>query len=186
MPKAERVGRQYRFSIDGNSNNLRTLKKPIKTPLRVTETQHPDLEEANILQESFEEGVQLELLTFEFSRQEFLKEDAFSAIEDMPVFLEDVLRGYANSQSVKGLAVIAGEGENGGFLVKVLREPPAEETDDDKVRLSVIDINLRMNNGGSEWVDMQGKSFDDVEKDIRDEVLQTPGVILAGIFKFTD
>lgn len=186
MQQAERVGRQYRFSIEGRSNSLRTLRRPVKPSPRVIESQPADLEKTTASQESFEEGIQLELLSDELSRQEFLRDDAFPATENIPGFLSDALRQYASNQSVKGLAIIAGEGRNGGFLIKVIREPSAEETDADRIRLSVTGINLMMNNGGSEWVGMHGKPFDDVEKDIKDEVSQTPGVILAGIFKFTD
>ncbi len=183
MQQAERV-RQHSFSIEGRSNSFRILKKPVK-PV-VIKSQPTDLETTNILQESFEEGFQLELLAFEFKREDFLRDGAFSVIEDMPVFLEDSLRAYASSQSVKGLVIIAGEGEIGGILIEVLREPSIEETDADRIRLSAVGINLKRHNVVTEWVNLEGKPFEDVEKEIRDEVWQTPDVMLGGIVKFTD
>ncbi len=178
------VARQHRFSIEDRSNSLRILKRPVK-PVVAIEPQSADLEEANILQESFAEGIQLEMLAFEFERDYFLRDDAFSAIHEMPVFLGDALRGYASSKSVKGLVAITGE-ESSEILIKVVRDPSVEEADTERIKLSVIGINLQMHNVYTEWVDMQGRPFESLEKDIRDEVAQTPGVMLAGIFRFTD
>ena len=133
----------------------------------------------------FEEGFQVELLTGEFSRQEYLKPDAFSDIADAPHFITDTLRYLAGNSLVKGLAVI-GEQEGNGFLLKAFKENLAKEPDRLRAEETIRDISLRMNNGAMESVYMEGKTFEDLEQEVRQDVAGTPGIMLLGVIKFTD
>lgn len=185
MQRAEGVGQQYHFPIEPHSNNLKKLKRPIEQPGVATKPQSADLGQTDALSKPSEETFQPELLTLESSRQQFLEGSTSAAgIENMPDSLNNAFEEYANNQSVKGLAIIGNEG--GGALIKIIREPTNEETDVDRAKLSIMGMNLMLMGIDTEWVDMQGKPFEDTEKDIRDEVSKTPGGMLVAIFKFTD
>ena len=143
-------------------------------------------QERDISPNPFEEGVQGELLTAEFSRQEFLrKPDAFSYIADAPRFVTDTLRYLAGNSLVKGFAVIV-EQEGNGFLFKAFKESLAKELDSFRAEETIRDISLRMNNGAMESVYMEGKTFEELEQEVRQYTSETPGIMLLGIIKFTD
>lgn len=119
--------------------------------------------------------------TILLKRDEFLDPDAFSELEDMPVKLESALRGFAREEAVVGLAAIV---ENDGIDLRVIQNLPEDPVA--RARISLNGMNLLFLGMGSTWMDMKGRSFEEVEADIRQEVSGNSKAILAGIFRFTD
>ena len=142
-------------------------------------------QEKGFTQNPFEEGVQGELLAAECSRREFLKPDAFPDLADAPRFSTDTLKYLAGNPLVKGVAILA-EQKGNGFLFKVFKGSLTDETESSRAKDTVIDINLRMKNGAMESLYMDGRTFEESEKEVRQYTSETPGIMLLGIIRFTD
>ncbi len=138
-----------------------------------------------------EEGDELGITT-SISRKDLINEDAFEGVADVPDYFAQALANFAKNQATKGLVIIADRTSPAGRLV-ILSDETAEakRSRADEVRDEIYAIKLALGDPRTGPLQvahkpMSGKSFEEIEEEVRAEILQDPESFLVGILKLTD
>lgn len=137
------------------------------------------LQDRGISPNPFEKDFQLGE-TMEVKRADFLGL-VFAEIGNMPPQLASALRGFAREEAIKGFSAVFDDDRLDLRVIQNISEDPVA-----RAKISLHGINLRLLGMESTWIDMKGRPFEEVEKDIREEVSGNPKAVLAGILRFTD
>ncbi len=120
-------------------------------------------------------------LTYPIKRSDFISPDAFVDIKGMPRELATAFRDYASESNIQGLAFV----HDNGLDFRVIQELPEDPAI--KTRISMHGIILLLTQSvHPHWVNMKGRPFEEVEEEIRREVVTKPDAFVIGIFRFID
>src|SRR5205807_436360 len=102
-------------------------------------------------------------------------------VESIPSSIRGTLRMFAKDPTIKGFVSISGDHE---FFYDVFTQ--TGQASEHPIPLGVLQVILRYNSSGARWIDMKGKSLEEVENAHRQAISEDPRLQWRALYRITD